>query len=221
MHGDRGSRVSASAQSFVRALMEVEPAKRLSAHTALAHPWLASSMPSTREIDPSVTLLFWAFSDAPKLQRCYMSMMASCFTNKEQAAVREQFMALDKQHRGAITLDQLRSGIIAKFQGSSVASCAARAQPWHLSQLLLELCKLPSQQYVLDGVWEIHYCVILAAMAASQLHVSVDSVRATFQKFEDGSGCIRSEDLCRVVGERFEGGRKFCAALKGRTFSII
>ena len=81
--------------------------------------------------------------------------------------MREQFMALDKQHRGAITLDQLRSEIIAKFQGSSVASCAARAQSWHLSQLLLELCKLPSQQYVLDGVWEIHYCVILAAMAAS------------------------------------------------------
>ena len=94
--------------------MEVEPAKRLCAHTALAHPWLASSMPSTREIDPSVPLSFWAFSDAPKLQRCYMSMMASYLTNKEQAAVREQFMALDKQHRGAITLDQLRSGLIAK-----------------------------------------------------------------------------------------------------------
>ena len=137
MHGDRGSRVSASAQSFVRALMEVEPAKRLSAHTALAHPWLASSMPSTWEIDPSVLLSLWAFSDAPKLQRCYMSMMASCITNKEQAAVREQFMALDKQHRGAITLD------------------------------------------------------------------------------------IRSEDLCRVVGERFEGGRKFCAALEGRKFCTV
>ena len=64
-------------------------------------------------------------------------MMASCFTNKEQAAVREQFMALDKQHRGAITLD------------------------------------------------------------------------------------IRSEDLCRVVGERFEGGRKFCAALEGRKFCTV
>ena len=36
--------------------MEVEPAKRLCAHTALAHPWLASSMPSTWEIDPSVLL---------------------------------------------------------------------------------------------------------------------------------------------------------------------
>merc|ERR1712091_18315 len=107
---ERWNSISPEATKFIKSLLEVDPAKRLSAQEALEHPWIAGSCakvcadaPELRSMEEVVTAL-QQFRDTSKFRQCCMRMLSWCLCNEERARVRDYFVALDTSQQGTITL---------------------------------------------------------------------------------------------------------------------
>jgi len=125
-----------------------------------------------------------------------MAMMAWSLTNKEQAQVREYFLALDRNHDGLISLEDLRQAL-AKVQDDSNATA-------ELSEALQQ-CEERGEE------WDIHYSDFLAAMTCSQIELDEDLLQMAFHKFDRrGVGEISKEDLRELLGESYEGSDVDC-----------
>jgi serine/threonine protein kinase len=180
--------ISQPAQEFVRALLTVNPSLRLDAKSALEHKWITSRTTGNTKICPSVidALLLWR--TAPKFHRACMLMMAWLLTNEQQAQVRDYFLALDKNHDGAISFTELRDVMVTKFN----------IQEEEVQQVFALLDRTHHQ--------EIHYSEFLAAMMASRIELTEDLLHMTFHHFDTrNSGHLAVEDFRVLLGDTFEG----------------
>lgn len=181
--------VSKSAQDFTRALLTVDPRKRLDAKTALQHGWVAKSrIAGKAQINSSIidALLLWR--TAPKFHRACMLMMAWLLPSEQQATVRDSFLELDKHHDGAICLNDLRDVMVNKFRIAE--------------DEVLEVFRL------LDTTHhhEIHYSEFLAAMMSSYIDLTDDLLLNTFHHFDtSNTGAVSAEDFRMLLGDTFEG----------------
>jgi calcium-dependent protein kinase len=177
--------VSQLAVEFVESLLEVDPSKRLDSKAALEHRWITETCCDQKaHVDDSVVNAIHSWCVAPKMQRLCMAMVAWALTTEQCAAVQEDFLALDHDHDGTISLMELKK--LATGQMSA-----------HMLQQIAD---------ALAGS-EIRYSDFLAAIALSrQIHLTDDLLRGTFEKFDiEGSGYITSLDLRRIIGSTFEG----------------
>mmetsp|Transcript_45604 Transcript_45604/g.145524 ORF Transcript_45604/g.145524 Transcript_45604/m.145524 type:complete len:574 (-) Transcript_45604:91-1812(-) len=186
---ERWKTVSESATHFVQALLQVDPKKRLSAETALQHPWIASRVEQVCvEIDAGIVDGLLQFGRASKFRRCCMEMMAWSLSNEERSRVRDYFVAMDKNNHGTITLQELKNVMMDKF---------------HIAEG--ETLKVFE---ALDSNHDesIHYSDFLAAMVNTRIALHDDLLRSAFRRFDaDNSGYITLENLHLVVGDDFEG----------------
>merc|ERR1711879_829950 len=125
-----------------------------------------------------------------------MSVMAWSLTNKQQAEVRDHFLALDRDHDGKISLEELKDAF-KKNGSASIDDDIDRA------------FKVLAQDHC-----EIHYSDFLAAMLGSRLELDDYLLRVTFKKFDQqGSSVVKAEDSTGLdaqafrsaLGSRFEG----------------
>jgi len=181
--------VSQSARNFTRALLTLDPHARLDAKSALDHEWITKSVPKAKpSLDSSMidALLLWR--NAPKFHRACMLMMAWLLTNEQQALVRDNFLALDTDHDGAISFKELRDVMVSQFY-----------IPEEEVHQIFELLDTTHHQ-------EIHYSEFLAAMMASRINMTDDLLQATFHHFDTGNnGAISAEDFRMLLGDSFEG----------------
>jgi len=118
-----------------------------------------------------------------------MELMAWSLSNEERAKVREDFLAMDTNHDGTISLGELRNVIVDKF---------------HLPDA--------KTQRIFDALdtnhdMTIHYNDFLAAMLDTRIDLHEGLLRSTFSKFDiDDSGYITAGELREVVGGSFDGG---------------
>lgn len=114
--------------------------------------------------------------------------MAWSLTNKHHAQVRDHFLALDKNHDGAISLDELREAM-----GKN--GCESEGEVCQVFDMLRSGHEV-----------EIHYSDFLAAMVCSHLELDEGILQVTFKKFDShGSGFIAPQDLKDVLGESIDG----------------
>jgi len=188
MKPDRWSAISLEAKSFTKALLEVDPDKRMSASGALSHAWLQQRHASHTEVDVGVVDALRQFGQASKFRRCCMEMMALSLSNKERAKVENYFMIMDESKQGTITLAELRKVLMDKFHISNEETLAIfNAMDSNHNE-------------------EIHYSDFLAAMVSTRISIHDDLLKATFNKFDvDGSGYITPDNLREVLGETYEG----------------
>jgi len=177
--------ISAAAKEFVKSLLEADPAKRLTSMMALEHKWIMLSCKHMQAVDISVIDGIRSWCAATKLQRAYMTMMAWSLTNHQQSLVRDHFLALDTDHNGTISMEELQSAMIGKFE-----------MPMEETREVFD---------VLGGA-EIQYSEFLAAMISSCIPIDDDLLHATFAKFDiDASGYITSGELSGILGESLSG----------------
>jgi calcium-dependent protein kinase len=180
--------VTQNAKEFIKALLQVNPDKRIDSRAALQHRWIVGhcSNNNVMEIDAPVIDAIREWRLAPKLQRACMSLAAWSLTNEQHAVVRGFFLALDTDHDGAISPIELKETMMQKLQMSED--------------------KVEEVLRALDGS-HINYSDFLAAMSMST-HISLDDdvLQTTFAKFDmRGTGYITSSDLRGVLGDSFEG----------------
>jgi len=187
---ERWANVSEEAKSFVHALMEVDPSKRLTAQQALEHPWISKNRQSrSGEVSVEVAEALRQFSQVSKFRRCCMEMLAWSLSNDERAKVRDTFLTLDTNQQGTITLGELKSVMVDKL---------------HVTDERETLRVFEALDYNHDQ--EIHYSDFLAAMVDTQINLNTDLLYAAFRRFDtDGSGFITLSNLKEVLGSRVEG----------------
>lgn len=220
--------LSGSGKDFIRSLLAFNPDSRPSAAAALGHPWLSSQCLESPSIEPELLSNLQAFAQSPPLQRACRAMAAwSVPTGAAEDALRQQFLALADNGRGAITAASLA-------KGSGLSAGAAEA--------LLQSLNISSDGGAgSGGSGEVSYRAFLAG-AVHGRHWSgecVDegnSTRSAFDRFDAGGrGSLGVEefesllgstvdrcdlaDLIRNLGSEFEGSRlnygEFCALLSG------
>jgi len=181
------------ANDFIRKLITVDPAQRLSAEQALHHEFitkrsdLAIAAAST-QVDDSVANSLLEFAQASKFRRACLSAMAWSLTNDERMKLRDDFLAIDKTQSGTITLPEFKAVVEERF---------------HLDDLQV---KKVFDSLDTSCTEEIHYTEFLAAMVSSRVHLHDDLLKATFRRFDVGhTGYIDASDLKMVLGETFEG----------------
>ncbi|CAK0878958.1 unnamed protein product [Prorocentrum cordatum] len=188
MKPDRWGRVSQDGQKFIISLLQVDPAKRLTAAQALEHKWIKEREKKKFEVDHGIADALRSFGQASKFRRCCMEMMAWSLTNEERSQVRDAFIAMDESQQGTITLVELKKVLQDKFDipGEEVQSIF-RALDQNQDE-------------------EIHYSDFLAAMVGCRIQMHDDHLKSAFKRFDkDNSGFISLENLREVLGESYEG----------------
>lgn len=185
-------RVSAEALDFVRRLLVVEYEARMTADQALKHPWIADlnnagSVHSDTVHEETVHALI-RFGKTSTMRRACLNVMAWSLTSEERAKVRDEFLRLDHQHTGSISLEDFRSVLEGRFHVDD-------------EKVLAAFAALDN-----DHSDEIQYSEFLAAMVTSRIQLHDELLHNTFRRFDtQGSGYITMEDLEAVLGGQFDG----------------
>mmetsp|Transcript_56615 Transcript_56615/g.143328 ORF Transcript_56615/g.143328 Transcript_56615/m.143328 type:complete len:548 (-) Transcript_56615:120-1763(-) len=191
MKPERWNNISESAKQFVTGLLQVDAKKRMTAELALKHEWIAQRNQSSsgeNQMPAEVVDALRSFGQASKFRRCCMEMMAWSLSNADRAKVRQYFVAMDQNHQGTITLQELKQVLEDKF---------------HISE---EETKAVFNALDSNNDEEIHYSDFLAAMVSTRIALHDDLLKSAFKKFDtDGSGFITPENLREVLGDTFEG----------------
>jgi calcium-dependent protein kinase len=184
LYGGAFSRLPKDAQDFVKALLVVDPTKRLSAAEALQHKWLQDCHThENASLDGDVLQSLQQFAQAPPLQRACLGVTAWCLPLEETVMLREQFLAIDRDGTGTITFSALKRALSLKGQSDE-----------ETLQLFSSLDT--------NGDEEITYSEFLAGALQGRVHLQMDAVRETFNRFDaDGSGEITKENFQSVVGK--------------------
>jgi len=193
---EKWARLSKRSQDFTKALLEMNPSKRLTAKGALEHAWIKQNCREAGKCDTSILSSLSSFALAPKMYRACMAIMAWSLTNKQHAKVRDHFLALDKSGNGVISLSEFQDALGKDGEAFDEESCRVFAA-------------------VTQGRSKMYYSDFLAAMLSSQLNLEEDMIQATFKRFESqgtsGSTQLLSAqaighcDFKRILGSSVEG----------------
>jgi len=180
--GERWSSISAEALDFVRRLLVVDPADRLTVQQAVFHPWLLRTLGNHVQIpafDPKVLRSLQQYSAAPRARRACLQLLAQHLPPQEIAALRAAFLGLDLGNEGMIRVRDLRNTL-----------CGQRAPSAELDELFRAIDAL--------GDTDVYYSEFLAA---SMQDVSVEAARAVFNRLDsEGMGGIDAGDLEVALG---------------------
>lgn len=183
--------VSHSGKEFIKALLNMDPAKRLTAKGALEHKWIIKHCGDvdTCRIDDSVVDSIMSWINAPKLQRACLSMVSWSLTNSQHALVRDNFVALDRDHDGVIKFTEIKDAI---------AGCKGQPSDEKRKEVCEMLDRIPERS--------LNYSDFLAAMTYSHINLDEVTLRSTFQKFDtDASGKMTVDNFAFFLGNSFEG----------------
>jgi calcium-dependent protein kinase len=183
--------VSCEAKSFVRALLELDPAMRLTSHRALDHPFLASCRsPRVEKRDPSIVRALQDFQQQSKFRRICLSLCAWSLSTDERAKVEKHFLAMIDNKQGTITYDELK-------------------------KLMVDECHMTVDEFTkafsalaIHNVHEICYSDFLAAMVSTSIALNDDHLLDVFRKLDrHDEGIVTLEDLREVLGDDVYGER--------------
>eukprot|EP00747_Dinoflagellata_sp_TGD_P159669 gnl/TRDRNA2_/TRDRNA2_177909_c0_seq4.p1 gnl/TRDRNA2_/TRDRNA2_177909_c0~~gnl/TRDRNA2_/TRDRNA2_177909_c0_seq4.p1 ORF type:complete len:569 (+),score=95.24 gnl/TRDRNA2_/TRDRNA2_177909_c0_seq4:104-1810(+) len=179
---------SDQAREFISELLTLDTSRRLSASTALEHPFIASRTSTQMPVNLSILHSLHSFCHASHFRRACLSMMAWCCSCEERSELRDQFIALDTTKSGTITLEELQQVLDDELN----IDCE------QAEKLFTKLD--------FDGDHEIAYTEFLAACLHDRDRLHQDLLRDTFERFDaDGAGEITADKLRAVLGDSFEG----------------
>mmetsp|Transcript_73608 Transcript_73608/g.157874 ORF Transcript_73608/g.157874 Transcript_73608/m.157874 type:complete len:553 (-) Transcript_73608:109-1767(-) len=185
------AKVSSGAQDFVKKLLVVSPADRLTAADALKHPWIhdrEANAEQLTDVNQGVVDALTTFGQVSSFRRACMSMMAWSLTVDERAKVREAFIEMDTERNGTIKLHEFKKVLQERFHVKDADALAA------------------FEALDTNHTEEIHYSEFLAAMVSSRIAIHDDLLKETFRRFDtDNTGFISQDNLRQVLGDSFDG----------------
>jgi calcium-dependent protein kinase len=118
--------ISESAKDLIRRMLEPHARRRLKAHQVLCHPWIREEgVAPDQPMDPAVQSRLKQFSAMNKLKKVAIRVIAEFLSEEEIAGLREMFKMIDTDQSGAITFEELKSGL--ERVGSNLVESEIRA----------------------------------------------------------------------------------------------
>lgn len=182
--------LSAEAQSFLRAVMEYDFARRPTAVEALEHPWIRDrEQPQMREarLAPEAMASLKGYASASRFKKACYRMMAASLTMEEQQQVCEIFKQADRSGDGKISLDEFRQVLEANYTINEET----------IRKLFRDLGE--------GGKEVISYTEFMAAIAQERLRMHEDSLRDVFCRLDkNGDGIISMQELQVALDTTFD-----------------
>jgi calcium-dependent protein kinase len=191
MNPETWNPLSKQAKEFTQGLLNTNATDRLTAKSALAHPWLQEICKDRQPLikDPHhIVDSLSSWKSLPKLRRACLTMLAWSLSEEERAAFRDQFSALDSDHNGTISYAELRSAIVENYG----------VKESQVKDIFQELAPNSDD--------EIRYSDFIAALMSQRIEKVDDSLLETaFRRFDqNSSGYITPEKFSNVVGLEYE-----------------
>ncbi|GAA0170081.1 non-receptor serine/threonine protein kinase [Lithospermum erythrorhizon] len=178
--------ISDSAKDLIRKMLCKSPSERLTAHEVLCHPWICENgVAPDRSLDPAVLSRLKTFSAMNKLKKMALRVIAERLSEEEIAGLKEMFTAMDTDNSGAITFEELKSGL--KKYGSTLKDTEIRD--------LMDAADV-------DNSGTIDYGEFVAATIHLNKLEREEHLVAAFRYFDkDGSGYITVDELQQACAE--------------------
>ncbi|OLQ04888.1 Calcium-dependent protein kinase 2 [Symbiodinium microadriaticum] len=172
--------VSTTAKSLIKACLEMDHKKRITAQDALSHEWFHRDEVDGAPLDSSVLRNLRAFSSANRFRKAALTAVAYQLGEDEQKELREIFMRLDTNGDGYLSLEEIKHGLQQQMEISD------------LEQVLQEVDS--------NGDGRIEYTEFLAAAMDQRLQRNETSCWRAFKTFDkDGDGKITYAELQQVL----------------------
>lgn len=191
---EKWGQVSANARDFVEKLLKVNENERLTAEGGLAHPWIQSRQEEAKRrettVNQDVVGSMLTYAKENKFRRHCMLAMAWSLSNEERAKLRKDFMAMDQNRCGTITLGEFKK-VIEELKPDMSDEETKKA--------------FAGIDAANNG--EIQYSEFLAAMVHSRVNLYDDFLQTAFKRFDtDSSGFISKENLKEILGNEVKDG---------------
>jgi len=176
MHDSRWGGITKAAKDFVRRLLVVDPAMRMTAQEALQHEWLSQVRFADHAADAGLLLpsdevrqAFIGFAKSTKFHKVCMQMMAWSLPLDERRKLRYTFVALDKTCTGVLKLHELQDFLLDSSMNQDEVAMVLRAM----------------DEVDIDQDGDIHYSDFLAAMMCPRMKLPDDRVlHDAFRRFD-------------------------------------
>jgi calcium-dependent protein kinase len=184
--------LSSQAKEFITGLLNTNPKARLTASSALVHPWILQNCKREELLlkDPHhIVDALSSWKSIPKLRRACLTMLAWSLCEKERATFRDYFLALDSDHNGTISF--------AEFKKAMQRDCGIKTSK--VNSIFQDLAH--------DNDDEIRYSDFIAVLMSKQMDkVDETLLHTAFRKFDkNNSGYVTPEDFSQIVGLEYEG----------------
>jgi calcium-dependent protein kinase len=178
--------LSSDANNFTESLLCSDPAARLTATSALAHPWIQRHCQNkVSQMDPYMLQCLCTWDSHSKLQRACMLNIAWNLSKEERAKYRDYFLTIDTDHDGVISLADLKNVLRDPDSLNEV--------DWMGIEFMLKSLS--------NGTDHIDYNSFVAALVSEDIRgLEEDQFQNVFRKFDsDNSGCFLGEDLTSSI----------------------
>lgn len=177
--------VSAEAKDLISRLLLLDPSKRLTADEALRHPWLSGFAPSTEiNLNSNIFTSLKRFTGNNKLKKAALAVIADQMTETEIVELKNQFMAIDADGNGVITVAELADALRTMGHGM-------------IESEVTELVK----GIDIDGDGLVDYPEFLAATMKRNLANKEEYLVNAFNYFDTKKqGVITKADLVQFMG---------------------
>ena len=188
--------ISEEAKDLIRHMLEVNPAIRYTALQALSHPWIQLASHSSREDESKSKAMLASlrhYQGEKKLKLALSSYVNEKFGSKpDQEEMRKMFQALDKDHSGVLSRQEIIEGLSASMDPEDAVSEADAI----LQNMDADMSK---------GV---DYKEFLAAAAIQKQQFSKEIMERAFRSLdEDCSGKLSVNELMSLLGQGVQGGK--------------
>lgn len=176
--------ISKEAKLFIKKLLVRNPKMRMTPVEALNHPWLKSTFKNT-VLDLDVINRLKQFQAPRKLQTEFLLLLSDFINGEDYTKIRRTFEAIDVDHSGWISLEELYNALIDYEDASTI-------------------------QEIMDNIdfdknGEINYSEFLAATIDRKYFESKETVQKIFNHFDtENKGVITSDGLRKA----FQRGSK-------------
>ncbi|KEP65149.1 UNVERIFIED_CONTAM: calcium-dependent protein kinase CDPK2B [Hammondia hammondi] len=180
--------VSVEAKDLIRKLLTYDPAQRLTAEQALAHPWIKhyatkANPVADAPLNSQILDNFRAFRAVSKLKKAALTVIAQQMNEGQIKALKNIFLALDEDGDGTLTVNEIRVGL---------SKSGLKEMPSDLDALMNEVDS--------DGSGVIDYTEFIAASLDKRQYIQEDVCWAAFRVFDiDNNGRISADELAQLL----------------------
>ncbi|KAL7231839.1 hypothetical protein ACSBR2_009967 [Camellia fascicularis] len=181
--------LSSGAKDFIKRLLNKDPRKRMTAAQALSHPWIKNNSDIKVPLDLLIFRLMKAYMRSSALRKAALRALAKTLTVDELSYLKEQFVLLEPNKSGTISLDNVKAALTKSATDAMKES--------HVLEFLTSLNALQYRKMNFE-----EFCA--ASLSVYQLE-SLDRweqhARRAYELFEmDGNRAIVIEELASELG---------------------